>query len=206
MQTAVELKFILQYDESKGWLEDKQKEQFKKVLAYLQERPFYQYSYCYVFEEHQFTPTIVAKCTETTYHLMHMFVFGSGVETREFDVCDTPHCYNEVLGAGLDALLFDRYGEQCHEMHERCAQHTSATSRLIRRSIETINETPDKKEMWEKIHVWRLRGKWYSQRIWIESESREMTSPLLYEVASIWFGPFDTRELAIQAARGYEEK
>lgn len=206
MQQAVELKIKLQYDKG-HLLEEKQREQLKHVLGYLNEHPSYQYSYSRLYDDWKFTPCIVAKCPETTFHLMHMFVFEKGVETREYNVCDRPHCYNEVLGSGLEALLFDPYGEECQEMHERCAQHVDQSlSRAIRRNIETINETPDRSEMWEKIHVWRMRREWYSQRVWIAAESREMSSPDLYQVASPWLGPYDDKDLAIQAARDYEEE
>lgn len=206
MQEAVELIFKLEYDPERGWLEEKRRAQIKKVLGYIQSNSFTDYSYCQAWypEEREHYPCIVAKKVEETFHLMHMFVWDSNVETSEFWVCNSPHCYNEVLGSSLDALLFDEYGEACHEIHEHCAQHVSEQSRLIRKNIETITEEPG--EYWTKIHVWQIDDKWYSQKVWIESESRELTSPLLYEVAAMWQGPCETRELAIKAARESEKE
>jgi len=130
----------------------------------------------------------------------------SGVAIEEFPVCLIPGCYDptaEKQAKGLHGVLFDRYGEEPHEIHQQCWQHCHVTSRAIMRTIETVDETSGK-EFWTRILVWSLRKRWYAQRLDQYQDGDYETGEISCLEGSAWTGPHATREAAIESARAME--
>lgn len=114
---------------------------------------------------------------------------------RKYRVCSRGDCFEEVLAASSPVLskfmLFDRYGENWHEIHWFCRAHCNASTRFLMDRVQckllAHNEVG-------KIYVlsFPLRSKYYAQKV---SECFDgVVEP------GEWTSPYPTREEAIKAA------
>lgn len=129
--------------------------------------------------------------------------------SEAFNICNAEDCYQPVAASqakGLYTCLHQRHGVDLHPIHERCWHHTNATGKEICRTIETLTETAPGERWWSKIVVWKLRSRWYSQRLEYDNETGDFGTILSeYIKATPWLGPFKERDAAITAARDRDE-
>jgi hypothetical protein len=213
---GIELRFGLRFDEQKGWLEKEQEENIEKLLDLLNSNPLdYEYSYWRKWERDTepwgHVPHFSIKCkrgeeSDRVYGLFPRWKKNHNVTCREFEVCTVDNCYRPTAANGKGCLLFRNEIETTwlHEIHEYCTLHVaSRQSRQIARTIEATVEVPG--YWWTKIVSFQIDKEFWGQRVEKVNEGgyEEGDIPALYPTP--WVGPFPTRELAIQAARDYED-
>jgi hypothetical protein len=199
-----------------SWRTETQKRHVNNLLPVLVKNdcPFHFYINC----DHQTDPNSLYP--ELTVHAKHYYgdeiakVRKSlkGVEHVSFEkypVCEAPECYERIAGEKIPYPIFDRHGEctSVHPVFEQCEWHLQDPSRQLLATLETIDETPKGKEdHWVCIHVWKWPLFWVAQRVWQmwNYDGWENPNVFPYCVASPWLCA-KTKELAITAARDYEE-
>ncbi len=164
------------------------------------------------------TPTLTSDWPELIVHTKHYYgdqlkeirksLKGTEqISFEDYPVCEAPECYERIAGEKVPYPLFNRHGEEIHPIFEQCKWHLSEASTRLLATLETIDETPKGKEdHWVCIHVWKWPLFWMSQRVWQmwNYDGWENPNVFPYSVATPWICA-KTKELAIQAARDYEE-
>jgi hypothetical protein len=123
-----------------------------------------------------------------------------------YEVCEVENCYQPVAASRCPDLAFwqlhTRTGEVEHEIHDRCMLHClRASSRAVVQTIEVQSEPPGEQGT-ISVALWRLRGKWFAQRLCLLSEFAEENGERrgIFE-ATPWLGPWPGRTDALAAAR-----
>jgi hypothetical protein len=216
---GIEIRFGVEFNEGKGWLEEEQNANIKKLLDFLNARPLtYQYSYWRKWEPNTDTapwghvPHITIKCgrEDEADRIIQLFPWWKSkhLSRREFEICTVDNCYKPTAanGKGCDLFVDEVEAQDAHEIHEYCVLHVADNqSRQIARTMEVTNDTP-RRTCWTKIFSFQIDKQFFAQRVdQIDEGDYEMGEQLVM-YSTRWVGPHTTREEAIQAARDYEEE
>lgn len=119
--------------------------------------------------------------------------------------CQRPQCWERTAEYDLPEqmqgfIMFDRHGEDLHELHSLCIRHVKASSRRILKSLQIDNLTPEKKKYWTKVLSWQWRSWWYAQKVEEDQDGDYESGYYDCCYGSPYLGGFLSREEAIAAA------
>lgn len=134
-----------------------------------------------------------------------------GGDCKETSYCWVSGCFSEALIESCSkevqaACLHNRHGEEMHDIYEECKRHASPYVHQQLKSMEIIDLPASPyctTTAWEKVAVWRGYKRWYSQKTHQYRDGDHECGYYDCLGASPWLGPFETKELAIEAGKAY---
>jgi len=135
---------------------------------------------------------------------------ASFIQITTSELCEEAACYQPVASSQYEAftgvLLFESYGEDLHPLHTRCEFHCRSVDLCIANTLQVENTTPEEKLYWTKLLTWKLRSRYYGQRIRQYQDGDYESGYYDCCCGTPWVGPYSTRELARVAALDYEDE
>lgn len=130
------------------------------------------------------------------------------VEFREVSLCQDYNCFQVIAEdyfiGELNIMLFDRDGEEPHELHTHCKFHVHASTRQLANTLEVVDIFVYGPDSWERIATWKKRRNYYAQKViqYMDGDYESGYLPCCEGTPQL--GPFNNRETAIAAAKSHK--